>query len=65
MLNTQMLDKLKELISKAKSKFTLENNSETWQKIGDRSIIDELYQNGIDDPDNYLKTWIEENDYLS
>ena len=65
MLNTQMLDRLKELISEAKSKFTLENNAETWRKIGGRTIIDALYENGVNDPENYLKTWIEENDYLS
>lgn len=48
----------------AQAKATLENNKETWKRIASKDTFDELGLKGSE-LDEFLKTWIESNPYMS
>ena len=56
----QLLDRKKETLQANK---TLKNTSSTWSKIGSRDSFEELGFESPGELDEFLKEWVEENEY--
>ena len=58
----QLLDKKREILN---SKKKMENTITNWSRIGSRDSFEELGFESQGELDEFLKEWIEENEYLN